>query len=110
MSQPNLTGTDAAALGDDFRRSMEQDLDRLRAELKFNALKAVLSKEVAVAVAAPLAGSAALIASGLGSFLGGALGIAALGKLAVDYRSGRNAVFQKHPMAFLYASKGISLY
>ncbi len=89
---------------------MEQDLSRLRDELKLNALKTVLSKEVAVAVAAPVLSITALIASGVGSVLGGAFGIAALGKLAVEYRSSRNTVFQKHPMAFLYASKGIRLY
>jgi hypothetical protein len=110
MADPNLSRTDSTALVDDFRQKMEQDLNRLRAELKLNALKTVLSKEVAVAVAAPLVGSSVLVASGAGSVLGGALGIAALGKLAVEYRSGRNSVLQKHPMSFLYASKGIRLY
>ena len=63
-----------------------------------------------MAMAAPAVGSTALIASGVASVLGGALGIAALGKVAVDYRTSRNAVFQEHPMAFLYSGKGIRLY
>ena len=106
----DITATDTKALLDDFRRAMQQDLDRLYDELKLNALKTLLSKEVAVAVAAPVIGSTALIASGVGSVLGGALGIAALGKVAVDYRTSRNAVFQKHSMAFLYSGKGTRLY
>jgi hypothetical protein len=110
MVDPKLSKTDITALAEDFRRKMEQDLNRLRAELKLSALKTVLSKEVAVGVAAPILGSTALVASGVGTILGGALGIAALGKLAVEYRTGRNSVFQKHPMSFLYASKGIRLY
>ena len=80
------------------------------APAKLNAMKTLLSKEVAVAIAAPIVGSTALIASGVGSVLGGALGVAALGKVAVDYRTSRNAVYQKHPMAFLYSGKGTRLY
>lgn len=110
LSEPDITETDAKALLHDFRRAMQQDLDRLYDELKLNAMRTLLSKEVAVAIAAPLVGSTALIASGVGSVLGGALGIAALGKVAIDYRSSRNTVFQKHPMAFLYSGRGIRLY
>jgi hypothetical protein len=110
LSDLGITETDSKALLSDFRRAMQQDLDRLCDELKLNALKTLLSKEVAVAIAAPVAGSTALLASGVGSVLGGALGLAALGKVAVDYRASRNAVFQKHPMAFLYSGKGIRLY
>ena len=110
LSEPDITETDAKALLGDFRRAMQQDLDRLYDELKLNALKILLSKEVAVAITAPIVGSTALIASGVGSVLAGAIGIGALGKVAVDYRSSRNAVFQKHPMAFLYSGKGIRLY
>jgi hypothetical protein len=110
LSDPALSATDSKAVVDDFRRAMQQDLDRLYDELKWTAVKTVLSKEVAVAIAAPLAGSAALIASGAGSILGGALGAAALGKLAVEYRTSRKSVFAKHPMAFLYSGKGVRLY
>lgn len=110
LSDPNLTSTDMTALLEEFRRTMQQDLVRLYDELKLNAMKALLSKEVAVAITAPVVGSTALIASGVGSMLAGALGVAALGKVAVEYRSSRNAVFQKHPMAFLYSSKGVRLY
>lgn len=110
MSDSNLTKTDVTALTEDFRGRMQQDLRRLCGELKLNAAKTILSKELAVAVAASVLGSAALVASGVGSVLGGAFGVAALGKLAVEYRSGRNPVLQKHPMAFLYASKGVRLY
>jgi len=110
LSAPDITQTDAKALLDDFRRAMQQDLDRLYDELKINAQRTLLSKEVAVAILAPVIGSTALIASGVGSVAAGALGIGALGKVAVDYRSSRNAVFQKHPMAFLYSGKGIRLY
>jgi hypothetical protein len=110
LSDPAITETDSKALLGGFRRAMQQDLDRLYDELKLNAMKTLLSKEVAVAIAAPVVGSTALIASGVGSVLGGALGIAALGKVALEYRTSRNAVFQKHPMAFLYSGKGIRLY
>lgn len=110
LSAPDITETDAKALLDDFRRAMQQDLDRLYDELKLNALKTLLSKEVAVAIAAPIAGTSVLLASGVGTVLGGVLGAGALGKLAVEYRNSRNAVFQKHPMAFLYSSKGVRLY
>jgi hypothetical protein len=110
LSDPAITATDTKALLEDFRRAMQQDLARLHDELKLNALKTLLSKEVAVAVTVPVIGSTALIASGVGSVLGGAIGIGALGKVAIDYRSSRNAVFQKHPMAFLYSGKGIRLY
>jgi hypothetical protein len=110
LSDPTLSATDARAVVEDFRRAMQQDLGRLYDELKLNAAKTLLSKEVAVAIAAPLAGGAALIASGAGLVLGGVIGVAALGKVAVEYRSSRNAVFAKHPMAFLYSSKGVRLY
>ena len=46
-----ITETDGKALLSDFRRAMQQDLDRLDGELKLNALKTLLSKEVAVAIA-----------------------------------------------------------
>jgi hypothetical protein len=110
LSAPDITPTDAKGLLDDFRRAMQQDLDRLHDELKLNALKTMLSKEVAVAITAPIVSSTALIASGVGSVLAGAIGIGTLGKVAVDYRSSRNALFQKHPMAFLYSGKGVRLY
>jgi hypothetical protein len=110
LSAADINQTDAQALLQDFRRAMKQDLARLLDELKLNAKKTILSKEVAVAIAAPIVGSTALIASGVGSALGGVLGAAALGKVKVEYRSSRNAVFQKHPMAFLYSGKGIRLY
>ena len=45
MVDPKLSKTDITALAEDFRRKMEQDLNRLRAELKLSALKTVLSKE-----------------------------------------------------------------
>ena len=110
LSDPAITATDTRALIEDFRQAMHDDLARLHDELKLNAMKTLLSKEVAVALAVPIIGSTALIASGVGSVLGGAIGIAALGKVAIDYSGSRNAVFQKHPMAFLYSGKGIQLY
>jgi hypothetical protein len=110
LTAPGLFASDAAALQDEFRSSMQADMDRLRAELRFVALKTVLSKEVAVAITAPLAGSAVLTASGLGSVLGGTLGAAALIKVGAEYRAARNSVLEKHPMAFLYAQKGVRLY
>ena len=61
MVDPKLSRTDITALAEDFRRKMEQDLNRLRTELKLNALKTVLSKEVAVGVAAPILGSTAIL-------------------------------------------------
>jgi len=111
LSVPNLSETDAKALADDFKQSMVLDLDRLSDELRLSAEKTLLSKELVVAAVLPIVGSAVLAASGVVlGVLGGAFGIAALGKLAIEYRIARNAVFQKHPMAFLYASKPVSLY
>ena len=51
-----------------------------------------------------------LAAPGLGTTLGGALAIGALGKLKAKYRSGRDVVFGKHSMAFLYAARKTRLY
>jgi hypothetical protein len=110
ITEPGRTKTDMQFLIEEFRRRMQQDLARLYAELRPLGCKTVLSKEVAVAVVAPILGSTSLIASGVGPILGGAIGIGALGKLAAEYKSSRASVFQRHPMAFLYASKGARLY
>jgi len=109
LSAPGLSETDANSLRTDFREKMVEDLERLYQDLKPIAKKIVLSKEVAVAFAAPIVGPA-IIASGVGVLLGGALALGALGKLKVDYASGREAAFLKHPMAFLYAAKGVRFY
>jgi hypothetical protein len=85
-------------------------LKKLSEELAPLAFKTVLSKEVAVAIAAPVVGATLLTSSGIGSTLGGALAIGALGKLRAEYRSGRDAVFGKHSMAFLYTAKKVRLY
>jgi len=110
LSTPGLTETDAKAIADDFSKQMELDRDRLFAELRLSALKTALSKEVAVGVIAPFAGSIVLTATGIGSILGGALGAAAIGRAAIEYRSARNAVFEKHPMAFLYSKQPLRIY
>jgi hypothetical protein len=111
LSEPELLETDAHNLRDDFKRKMEIDLGLLLEELAPIGIKTVLSKEVAVAVAASVAGSAVLTSSGIGSVLGGALAVGALGRLRSEYRSARDAVFAKqHPMAFLYAAKRVRLY
>ena len=89
---------------------MKLDLKRLTEELEPFTLKTVLSKQLAVAIAALVVGAAVLAASGIGSTLGGAPAIGALGKLKAEYRSGRDAVFGKHSMAFLYAAKKVRLY
>jgi hypothetical protein len=109
VTAPDRTLTDVKFLIEEFRQRMHQDLVRLYGELRPLGFKTVLSKEVAVAVIAPIVGSTALIASG-GPILGGVIGVGALGKLATEYKSARDAVFQRHPMAFLYASKGVRLY
>jgi hypothetical protein len=74
--------------------------------------KPLLSKEVAVAVAlaATVAGSTVLISSGVGSLLGGALAVGALGALLTEHEAGRATVFSKHPMAFLYSAKEFRIY
>lgn len=110
LSAPALIETDALTLREEFRRKMTLDMKRLYEELAPVAKKTVLSKEVAVAVAAPIVGAAILTSSGIGSLLGGALAAGALGKLRTEYRSARDTVFAKHPMAFLYAAKRARLY
>src|ERR1700682_1711536 len=57
LTNPTLSATDTRALVEDFRRAMQQDLGRLYDELKLGAVKTLLSKEAAVAIAAPLAGA-----------------------------------------------------
>ena len=110
LSEPGLEKNDAETLRSDFRKIMELDMARLYEELRPIARKTLLSKEVAVAIVAPIVGAAVLASSGIGVPLGGALGALALGKLSVEYRSARDAVFEKHPMAFLYSTKGVRLY
>jgi len=108
LSEPSLTDTDA--LREEFRRKMTQDLNRLYEELAPVAKKTLLSKEVAVAIAAPVVGSVILTSTGIGSLLGGALAIGALGKLHTEYRLARDAAFAKYPMAFLYKAKRFRVY
>jgi hypothetical protein len=110
LSEPALSDTDALTLQEEFRRKMTVDMDKLFEELQPVAWKTLLSKEVAVAVAAPIAGAAILTSTGVGSSLGGALALGALVRLRSEYRSARDTVFAKHPMAFLYAAKRARLY
>lgn len=110
LSTPGLLDTDALTLREEFRRKMTRDMNRLYEELRPVGRKTLLSKEVAVALAAPLIGATVLTSSGIGSLLGGGLAIGALGKLRTEYRSARDAVFAKHPMAFLYAAQRVRLY
>jgi hypothetical protein len=110
LSEPSLTDTDSCTLREEFRRKMTQDMNRLYEELAPVAKKTLLSKEVAVAIAAPVVGSAILTSTGIGSLLGGALAIGALGKLHTEYRLTRDAAFAKHPMAFLYKAKRFRVY
>ena len=57
LTNPTLSATDTRAVVEDFRRAMQQDLGRLYDELRLGAVKTLLSKEAAVAIAAPLAGA-----------------------------------------------------
>jgi hypothetical protein len=110
LSEPGLSDTDVYALREDFRQKMTLDMKLLYEELAPVAQRTILSKEVAVAVAAPVAGAALLTSSGVGLPLGGAFAIGALGKLRTEYRSARDAVFSKHPMAFLYRARRYRVY
>jgi hypothetical protein len=110
LSGRELLESDALWLRDEFKRKMTLDLKRLSEELGPLALKTALSKEVAVAIAAPIVGAAVLASSGIGTTLGSALAIGALGKLRAEYRTGRDTIFGKHSMAFLYAAKKMRLY
>jgi hypothetical protein len=107
---PGLLETDAESLREEFRGKMMLDMRRLFEELAPVGRKTLLSKEVGVAVAAPIVGAAVLTSSGIGSVLGGALAVGALGRLHAEYRSSRDAVFAKHPMAFLYAARTARVY
>jgi hypothetical protein len=111
LSEPTLLETDALTLRDDFQRKMTRDMQKLHEELAPVARKTLLSKEVAVAVAAPLAGAAILTSTGIGAPLGGIIAAAALLRLRTEYRSARDTVFTKqHPMAFLYTAKKFRVY
>src|SRR5215469_2054461 len=95
---------------DEFRSKMDLDLKGLFEELGPQAKKTIAARDLWIALAVPMAGAAILSASGLGSVLGGALAIGALGKLKIDYAAARDATFKNHSMAFLYAAKGVRLY
>jgi hypothetical protein len=111
LTAPGLESNDAETLRSEFRRSMEFDMARLYEELRPLGKKALLSKEVAVAIIASVVGGGSALASiGLAAPVGGILGALALGKLSVEYSSARAAVFEKHPMAFLYSSENARLY
>jgi hypothetical protein len=56
LSEPSLTDTDARTLRKEFRQKMTQDMNKLYEELAPVAKKTLLSKEVAVAIAAPVVG------------------------------------------------------
>jgi hypothetical protein len=110
LTAPHLLETDAVTLREEFRKKMSDDMKKLSEELGPIGWKTVLSKELAVAIVASAVGAGVLASSGIGSTLGGALAIGALGKLRTEYRSARDAVFGKHSMAFLYAAKSVRLY
>jgi len=110
LSEPALLETDAITLQDEFRRKVTLDMAKLYEELRPVGWKMVLSKEVSVAVLASAAGATILTASGVGSILGGAIAVGALGRLYTEYKAARDAVFEKHLMAFLYSAKGVRLY
>jgi hypothetical protein len=110
LTEPGLLDTDITALREEFKRKMMLDMNMLFEELAPVAKKSILSKEVAVAVSASVAGAAVLMSSGIGAPLGGSLAIGALCKLHTEYRSARDAVFAKHPMAFLYRAKRLRIY
>jgi len=110
LVEPGLEANDAETLRKDFQNAMQFDMARLYEELRPVAKKTALSRQVAVAVIAPIVGATVLASSGIGVPLGGLLGAGALAKLSVEYRSARDGVFEKHPMAFLYSTQGIRLY
>jgi hypothetical protein len=110
LTVADITETDAYALRDEFKNKMELDMKSLKEELGPLAKKTILSKEVAVAVAAKVAGTAVLTSSGVGALLGGAFAVGALSRLRTEYRAARDATFGRHPMAFLYAAKGVRVF
>jgi hypothetical protein len=110
LSEPNLVDSDIEALREEFKGKMELDKQMLFDELAPVAKKTLLSKETAVAVAASVGGAAVLTSSGIGAPLGGAIAIGALCRLGTEYRSARDAVFARHPMAFLYRAKRFRVY
>ena len=110
LSAPNLDETDAGSLREEFRKVMKRDRDKLYEELAPVAKKTLLSKEVAIAITAPLVGAAVLQSSGIGTLTGGAFAVRALGELYTTYQSNRDAVFARHPMAFVYSAKKFRLY
>jgi len=107
---PELTESDRSELTNSFQAEMENDLLRLQEEMRLTAARTLLTKELAVAAIAPVLGNLDLIASHVDPIYAGLLGVGALGKIAIEYRSARNTVFKSHPMAFLYKAKKRRLY
>jgi hypothetical protein len=85
-----------------FEQEIKDDLSDLREALKLKAKDAMLSKEVGVAILA----SAGIALPPL-TVPASILGVGALGRKAINYRSDRKAILDKHAMSWLFEmSKG----
>jgi hypothetical protein len=82
-----------------FESTLAGDLEELKRALRLTAKRALLSKEVAVAV---LVSAGALVEPITSSLIS----TGALVKTLVDYRAARRAVLKEHAMSWLYLSKG----
>lgn len=107
-------GTEARSAADvrelerQFKEELRHDLTDLKAELSAASLKALFSKEVALA-ALITAGCLVAPVPGLTTLASevGAVGVIPLMKTAVDLRGARRTAFQRHTSSWLYlAGKG----
>jgi hypothetical protein len=97
------TASDVRELDRQFKDELKQDIAELKKELDVVSVKTLFSREVALStlilagtLLSPIAGLTALATN-----VGG-IGVIPLMKAAVDYRTSRREVLQKHAMSWLF--------
>src|SRR5262249_25100266 len=86
-----------------FEQEMESDLNELKKELKFEARKTLLSKEVFGAVVATALSVVEPISTSI-------ISVGLLGKTLNDYRAAKRKVLKSHAMSWLYQIKPSKIY
>lgn len=107
LSESGITERDQEEIGRQYQNEMENDLRDLKRELGVSARKALLSKEVCVAI---VAAAGALLTPFFGSAIAAAtinaVGVGALINTHLDYRTARTAALARHAMSWLYLGAG----
>lgn len=86
-----------------FEQEMESDLNDLKKELKFEARKTLLSKEVFGAIVATALSVVEPISTSI-------ISVGLLGKTLNDYRAGKRKALKNHAMSWLYQIKPSKIY